>query len=195
MKTKSSVERMPVLREVADKLLLAHEEIDELAVQLALGKAEALDKFEEIKKDFRQRVGELKQLSGSGKPATITNIGKLEIQLELRRAGGRVAFEAQKEKIIDALKRLESKFANSESFHHEVEKFKLKLVILQLSLALKKFEIKDEFRDSMSGARKKIETIAGRARERLLKGKARYSDISDEVQLAYQHMRKAVGKL
>ena len=48
---------------------------------------------------------------------------------------------------------------------------------------------------SMSGARKKIETITSKAREKLLLGKTKYSDISDEVQQPYQHMRNAVGKL
>lgn len=176
-----------LLQEVAGKLLKAHQEIDELAVQLSLGKAEALDKFEEIKKEFRYRLSEWKQLAGARQ---ITNIGKLQIQLDMGKAKDPKSFDAQKEKILTALKALKTP-----AFKYEAEKFKLKLIILQLSLALKKMEIKDEFRQGMTDAKKKIESIADKAKSQLKKGKAKYSDVSDEVQLAFKHMRKAVEKL
>lgn len=195
METLTKPEQGPLLKEIADKLLVAHQEIDELTVQLALGKAEALDKFEEIKKDFRKRVQELKALTQSGDTKNITNIGKLEIQLELGKAKDPGAFEIQKRNILSALTALGEKLTESGAFHHEVEKFKLKIIILQLSLALKKFEIKDDFREHMAGARRKIEHIVGTAREKMKDGKEKYNDLRDEVQLAYKHMRKAIEKL
>jgi len=62
MPTKKEDKDKPVLQRIADQLLVAQQEIDDLALQLALGKAEAREKFQEVKKEFRHHVAEFKIL-------------------------------------------------------------------------------------------------------------------------------------
>src|SRR5689334_24714203 len=61
MRTKETTSGKTLLEEVGEKLQLARQELDELAVQLALGKAEVKDKFEEMKKSFLKRLNELNE--------------------------------------------------------------------------------------------------------------------------------------
>lgn len=51
----------PILVKIADQLLRDQEELDLLAVQISLGKAEVKDKFEEAKKQLKKSVQEFKE--------------------------------------------------------------------------------------------------------------------------------------
>ena len=149
MKTEESVEKT-TLQKVSEKLLAAQQEIDGLALQLALGKADAKDKFEEIKKEFRLQVAEFKNVletvsESSVSPEVRARIEELEIQLALGKADSKDIFDEQKTKIERAIGRLEEeiklKWKSMQTPHfiaHEAEKFKLKLEILRLRFGLKK---------------------------------------------------------
>jgi len=102
MKEETTHEK-PVLQKIADKLLGVQQELDELVGQFALGKAEGKEKFEEIKKEFRQRVSEFKKLlaapaAGLLTPEARQKIEELEVQLALGKAESRELFEQQKRK-------------------------------------------------------------------------------------------------
>ncbi len=206
MKTEETMEKT-VLQKVSEKLLEAKQEIDELALQLALGKAEGKEKFEEIKKEFRTQVTELKDLLTKTSdrdlsPEVKAKIEALELQLSLGKADSKELFEVQKKKIINALSSLETeikeqwqKIKTPHLFAHEVEKFKLKLEILRLRFGLKKFEIKEDYHTWMATARTEITNLTSGAREQLTKGKEKYGDFKDEVSLAYKHLKKAVESL
>jgi len=196
MKTEAtSGQSRQILKEIADKLVAAHQEIDELAIQLALGKAEARDQYELIRKEFRSRIQELKQTLKPLDAKSDKLIVDLEVLLTTTLPVGSKALEEQVTSLLAALKVIGSRVTSSDYFHHEVEKFKLKLIILQLFITVKKFEIKDSFRDAMSVARSKVADITGKMKTKVNEGKATYNDFSDEIQLAYKHMRKAVEKL
>ncbi len=192
---------------ISKNILAGQREIDELAVQLALGKAEARDKFEEIKKEFRERVSELEQLieSTSGKllnPVLRARLEHLELQLSLGKADTRELFDVQKKKILTALDAMEEeiklqlrKIRVPDYFSHEAEKLKLKLEVLRLRYDLKKFEVKDVFKVRMEEARREIERITDGVRVRMGQGRTRYHDFKDEISLAYKHIRKAVESL
>ena len=59
METKA---KKPILQTLGEGLLQMQQEIDELALQLSLGKADAKDKFEEIKSEFKSKLSGLKNL-------------------------------------------------------------------------------------------------------------------------------------
>src|SRR5690349_18101063 len=159
MKDERNTSEKPVLQKIADRLLDVQQELDELVVQFALGKAEGKEKFEEIKKEFRQRVAEFKKLleapaSGLLTPETRQKIEALEVQLALGKAETKELFEEQKEKILKTLSHIESEIVTwvksgklPDDFSHDVEKFKLKLEIIRLKFTLKKFEVKDAFKE------------------------------------------------
>jgi tRNA U34 5-methylaminomethyl-2-thiouridine-forming methyltransferase MnmC len=197
----------PILEKIADKLLKAQQEIDELVIQFALGKAEGKEKFEEIKKEFRQRVSEFKKLLEIVAldfltPETRQKIEELEVQLALGKAESKELFEEQKKKIMKALLEVEAAikpWINStklpDNFSHDVEKFKLKLEIIRLKFQLKKFEIKDAFKNNMADARRKIEKISTGIKQKLEAGSFKYDDFRDEMSLAYKHLKKALTDL
>lgn len=206
MKTEETMEKT-VLQKVSEKLLEAHREIDELALQLSLGKAEGKDKFEEIKKEFRAEVTRLKDLLSNASdnvlsPEVRSRIEALELQLALGRAESRERFDEQKNKIISALHSLETEIKDQwhriqapHQFAHQVEKFKLKLEILRLRFGLKKFEVKEDYHSRMATAKSEINSLTSGARDQLSKGKEKYDDFRDEVSLAYKHLKKAVESL
>jgi hypothetical protein len=195
-----------ILVKIVDKLTEAQQEIDELAVQLTLGKAEAKDKFEEIKKEFGEKVNEFKDLMvtslGEEAPDVKTLISVLERELLKGVADTREAFELQKKNLLKALTSLETviekKFKamiEPPSFLHDVEKFKIKLEILRLKFTLGGMEVSDEFRNNMDLARDYIRRLKERAKEELGEGKDKYEHFHEELQMAYKHFRKAIGGL
>lgn len=199
-------EEKPMLTKVAGQLLKTQQELDELAVQFALGKAEAKDKFEEVKKEFRTQVGILKQSLGAYLLKELVNSTRskfeaLEVQLALGKAESAEVFEAQSKRILRSVRALEKEIRDTlpspevTTFRHEMEKFKLKIEILRLKYFLKKFEMKDSFKEKMVEARKTIDHLKLAAKGKLSSGKERWGDAKDEVQLAYKHLRQALKSL
>ena len=154
----------PFLQKVADRLISVQGEIDELVLQFALGKAEAKEKFEEVKKELRSKISEFKKLvenSGGGivTPELRQKLDELELQLALGMADTADAFEKQRKLIIKTLNSTESALKSWLStvkvpthVHHDIETFKLKLEIIRLRFQLKKFEITDAFKNQMGKA-------------------------------------------
>ena len=208
METLEKTKDKPILVEIAGKLVEAQQELDELVIQFALGKAEAKDKFEEIKSDFRTRMNEWKASSLSGKLASVTlelrnRFEDLEAKLT---SGGKIttreAFEEQKSKIEESLEKLRTEIQTRLAdaidvayFEHELEKFKLKLEILRLRFVLKNFEVKEAFEDGMKSARKKITQTVNSVREKLNPEKSDYDDFKKEIKEVYDHLKKAVKAL
>lgn len=207
MKDEIKNNEKPVLQKIADRLLSVQQELDELVVQFSLGKAEGKEKFEEIKKEFRQRVAEFKKLLDAPASSLLTpearqKIEELEVQLALGKADTRELFEEQKKKILKTLSSVEDQIKTwiksgklPDDFSHEVEKFKLKLEIIRLKFNLKKFEVKDTFKEGMDDARIKIEKIASRVRSKVKDGSSKYNDFRDEMSMAYKHLKKALSEL
>ncbi|MGE0771920.1 MAG: hypothetical protein AB7K37_09440 [Cyclobacteriaceae bacterium] len=206
MTTVKEKEEKTVLERVADYLIEAQRELDELAVQLALGKAEAKLKFEEVKAEFKSKLADFRKLLDEAPdsiPAKVKQgLEKLELQLALGKAETRDAFEEQKDKLLAGVAHIEKEikdwldeFGSTSAIGHEIEKFKLKLEILRLKFNLKKFEISDDFHESMSNARRAIQKIGTAADAKLERGRRNMYDFGEEMAEAYQHLRKAVKNL
>jgi hypothetical protein len=195
-----------LLVRIADKLLEAQREIDELVLQFALGKAEAHDAFEETKKEFSSRVSEFKGTDLGVQVATASQklkalLEELEVQLNLGKSDSKEAFEVQRKKIEGVfrkiraeVKQLKNEVLDKEHLDHEIEKFKLKLEVLRLRFELKKLEVRDSFKDGMQTAKKKIERTASK-----LKGgfspRTNLSAIRKEARGIYKHLRKAIESI
>lgn len=207
MEAETKTTEKSMLEKIAGKLLKAQQELDELAVQFSLGKAEARDKFEEIKREFRTQVTELKHTLTTTVLKEMASVSKakfeeLELQLALGKANTADAFEEQSKKILNSLHALENEIKGKlkqsmevDSFSQEIEAFKLKVEILRLKFILKKFEVKDTFKEKMNDASRVIDKLKTSAKEKMDSGKGKYDDFKDEVQLAYKHLRKALESL
>ncbi len=205
MKIEEAIEKN-VLQKISDKLISAQQEIDELALQLALGKAEAKDKFEEIKNDFRFKVSELKSVLANPtenllNPEIKARIEALEVQLMLGKAESKDLFEKQLKRILNALANLEDTKLNwrrintPDFFIHEAEQFKLKMEILRLRFRLRKFDIRDDYLDKMQTVRREIRKMVSKTRDGINARQGQYNDFSYEISLAYLHIKRAVESL
>jgi hypothetical protein len=207
MKTENETTERPVFQKIADRLLLVQQELDELVVQFALGKAEGKEKFEEIKKEFRQRVSEFKKLLDAPAAKLLTpesrrKIEELEVQLALGKAESKELFEEQKKKILKTLSHVESEVKNwvnsgklPADFSHDIEKFKLKLEIIRLKFELKKFEVTDAFKDQMTHARQQVDKIKTSVKDKFKEKSDQYENFHDEILEGYAHFKKALKNL
>ena len=197
MKTKVEDTEKSILLKTADKLMDAQRELDELTLQLALGKAEAMEKFEEIKKDFRTRIASVKAaLQAEGLLAMSNEIKlrleKLEFALSERKIDDHEMFAAQKRLILKSLLVLEGeikkRLPDSEKIQHllhDFETFKLKMEILRLRIELKRFAIKEELHSDAEEVRKRVNAIIFKAQKAVDKAKLNAEKIGNKVKVSY----------
>lgn len=209
METNNPFNASKIIEKINNGLKKAQQEMEELALQFTLGKVEAADIFEDVKKEFNGKAHEWKQRYESMKVVSLDRITalkvkfeELQVQLALGRADAKDLFEKQQEKILHAINEMETEIKSNpelqehfEDFKTEMEKFKLKLEILKLKYELKKFEVKGDFKNEMTEARIKIDKIVEKMEGKWDGAKVKYADFGDEIDLAYKHLKKAVGKL
>ena len=207
METNETKIKTPLLEKMAEGLLLAQQEIDELALQLSLGKSEAKEKLEEVKKEFVRGISTLKKSLQSALDQPIPLALKMkfeavELQLQVGKVQSKESFDSQIKTLIAAtialeeeIKSLLHKMEVKGYFGHEIEKFLLKLEILRLKFGIKKFEIKEGFRSEMDIVRKSIESFRENAKKLKALPAAAYDDIKTEISSNYKSLRNAIKKL
>jgi hypothetical protein len=205
METEIKQSSKPLLQKLGEAMLEAQQEIDELAVQLSLGKAEAKEKFEEVKSEFTERLNWLKQsikdsFNKSVPMGVKLKLEELELQLKVGKVESMESFDLQRVALIEATIGLENEIRNflekvevSGYFHHEVEKFLLKLEILRLKFGITRFEIKDTFRSRMDRAKKSIHHFIDNAKK--ITSRKGHIDLKEEIAETYKHLKSAVKNL
>ncbi len=182
MDTQTKSTEKPILLNLAEKLVEAQRELDELVLQLALGKAEVRDKYEEIKNEFRYRVVNFKntllsrQAQGVYKDI-IARLDQLEDRLKSGNAESRERFVEEKKFILKTLRAIETEIKillpdnlDIQYVKQEMEDFKLKLEILHLKLLLKRFTIKEELKSNTAEVRRRVSIVIDKARKKVLSG-------------------------
>jgi len=207
METKETKIKTPLLEKMAEGLLQAQQEIDELALQLSLGKSEAKEKLEEVKKEFIKGINTLKKSLQSALDQPIPLALKMkfeavELQLQVGKVQSKESFDSQIKLLIVATIALEEEIRSlvhkmevKGYFGHEIEKFLLKLEILRLKFGIKKFEIKEGFRSEMATVRKSIESFRENAKKLKALPAAAYDDIKTEISSNYKSLKNAINKL
>jgi hypothetical protein len=186
---------------LADWLRKAAVEIEEFQVQFALGKAEAQDTFEDVKKDFREFIHEAKVVLAKGQEKSKdiqTMIEDLQVQLNLGKAETREAFAEQKVKIAKALFDLEAYIVSTktgseilEKTKAEMEKFRIKLEILKLRYELGKKDAQVEFESRKKDFLEKVEEIKKRLSSEEKTTEDKWSHFKQEMGSAFDHLKKA----
>jgi len=192
-----------VLLTLADRLVEAQRELDELTLQLALGKAEGKEKFEDIKKQFSVRLSNLRRVLNSPKVESLSKditvkLDELEKVLNAGKVKDREMFVAQRKLILKSLLAFENEVRKRlpenldvQHFAHEIENFKLKMEILRLKFVLKRFTIRDDIKSNMDETRKKITKLIEKAREKMSSGRKRIIEVNKDVKKAYRKSEKA----
>ena len=119
-----------------DNLKSVQADVEGLLLQFSLGKAEAKDKFEEVKSELKESIRRFKEkYSIDEKSKDLrSKLEELELQLALGKAEAGEIYEEQKKKILKAIRELEDEIKNhakykeySESLKNETEKIQIKL--------------------------------------------------------------------
>lgn len=180
-------------------------ELEEFQLQLVLGKAEASDKYEELKKKFADAIqSAMKKLSNT---KIIGNdlkgkFDELLLQLSLGKAETREVFNEQKIRILNAVQEIENILRTIEigaelylNLYNEIQKFKIKIEILRLKFELKKLDGKNEFEVKKADFEMKIDEIKHKFIEKGSSIKKNWVFFCNEMSEAYVHLKKAFNKL
>lgn len=200
MKTQQAPDNTKILKTVADNLLALQQEIDELALQFALGKAEAKQTYAVIKKDLLASMHTWRYaLRGHLSLEAQVRLDELEAQLINAMAESPELFEKQRHHILVLIQEIEKDFKSwwqkTEKTHHlehEFEKFKLKLEILRLHFTVKKFEIKENFREAMSDVKASVHSLREEVQENL---EETWDQVRDKSSSIYKQFREALSRL
>lgn len=197
MNTQAKITEKTILLNIADRLVEAQRELDELTLQLALGKVEASEKFEEIKKQFRVRLGHLKKSLAVQKIENLTEeisikLKELENELNSGKVEDKEMFTAQKKLIMKSLivfeHEIKNRLAGNEEVRHftrEIENFKLKMEILRMKFELKRFAVKDDIKSNVDALRRQISKWIDKAREKVTAGENKIAGMKHDVKQAF----------
>jgi len=165
--------------------------IDELVVQLSLGKAEAADHVERSKERLKEKIDSVvKALPGGGAGSSLE--GKLEhlrLQLALGRMETRDALENQRERIHHAIEEVREELhdldeGTREELGDAAEGLQLKLNALALNLGIAAIVAEDEAKTWKD----EISQKATRLAERL---KHAASETTEETESTFREAREA----
>lgn len=192
-----------IAKKIVDGINNALAEIDELKVQLALGKAEAKDLYEINKKKFLSNIHEMEnQFRELKKDETILPIvnamESLRVQLALGKAETKELFEEQYTKINQALHQLESELKNNQTisenyarFNLELEKFKIKMNLFALHYKLTKITMLYDYELKKKELSEKLNKFNQQMISKQKEGLERWENFQDEIKEAYHHFKSA----
>lgn len=193
-----TIEETRFIDNVVETLRKAAVEIEELQVQAALGKAEAQEKFEEVKKKFNLVLHESKAKIAAGKEKVDdidTKFDELRVQLELGKADGLDSFREEKRKLLSKLYEIEVKIKTNKQFNRlyafvllEIEKFKLNLSILEQKFEQGKDGAKASFEKGKQEFNQFIETIIAKYGK---KDETKWEHFQAEISEGFSHFKKA----
>lgn len=187
---------------VIDRLRKAAAELEELQVQLSLGKAEARDKFEELKKNFsktiQQIATELKN-AGTEKAVELKSLfDELQVQLSLGRAEAKEVFNEQRKKIENILHQIELKIKGEptnreviDKLFDDIRKFRITLEIIAIAYELGKYEFGDAYKAHKRDFEQKLDTIKKKVETKTDEIEKRAETFKNEITEAYNHLKKA----
>lgn len=185
---------------VADGLRRSADELEEFQVQASLGKMEAFDTYNELKKKYAHYTQEIKLKAIEGKADLENLIGKiqdLQVQFELGKADTIDAFEEQKKKILLAIHEIQVTIKTNPTFIktyamllETLEKIKLKLDILSEKLDPLKEKAKEVYEDKKKDLEKAISSFKEKFNEKT-DVENKFDVFQDELALAYKHFKKA----
>jgi hypothetical protein len=195
-----------IAAKIVEGVKTALAEIDELRVQLALGKAEAKELYEINKKRFHASVQEIentfRELRKDEAILPLVNaMETLRVQLALGKAETKELFEEQYDKIHKALNHIELELKNnktiSENYAHlhlELEKFKIKLELFALHYKLKKISAQFDFENRKAELAEKLDDIKAKMLLKQKEGKQKWENFQVEINEAYNHLKSAFNQ-
>lgn len=196
-------ENSHLIDNVVGALRKAAVELEAFQVQLALGKVEAEDKYEEAKKKFNSFVHESKYKVKEGQKQLDELHGmfdELMVQLTLGKADTLEAFKEQKKWLLHTIHDIEVKIKSSPFLNRmydftliDIEMFKVQLEILEEKYEHGKEYVKDAFDKGKEEFNDFIETF--KAKYSGKKEETRWEHFQSEISEAFSHFKNAFSKV
>ena len=194
-------ENIHFIDKVVEVLKKSAIELEEFQVKAALGKAEAQDKYEDIKKKFNGFIYDSKSKIRVGKEKVEginTSLDELRVQLALGKADSMDAFRAQKKQLLYTIHELEVKIKSNETLKRmyafvliEIEKFKVQLDLLEQKLEHGKEEVEGSFEKGKQEFNLFIDKVKSKYTK---KEETRLEHFQDEISEAFSHFKQAFAK-
>ncbi|MFH4964003.1 hypothetical protein V8G69_03290 [Gaetbulibacter sp. M235] len=177
-------------------------ELEEFQVTTALGKAEAQDKYEEIKKKFNLFIHD-SQFKIKGIKHKIEEINakfeELRVQLALGKAETKEIFKKQKKQWLSLLHEIEVKIKSNETLNSmyalaliEMEQFKIQLEILEQKFNKEPKTSKDSFEKGKNEFNSFIDKFKSKYGKK--KEESKLEHFQNEISEAFDHFKKAFSK-
>jgi len=196
MKNKQDIQ---FVDKVIDALKKTAVNIEELQVQTALGKAEAQDKYEEIKKEFNLFIHDSEyQIKGIKEniDELKTKFDELRVQLALGKAETIEIFKKQKKQLLLTIHEIEVKIKSNKTLNRmyavtliEIEQFKIQLEILEQKYKRDKKETKSTFEKGKEEFNSFVDSI--KAKYGKQKEETKFEHFQNEISEAFTHFKKA----
>lgn len=176
--------------------------LEEFQVKIALGKAEAQDKYEEVKKKFNLFIHDT-EFKIKGVKEDIEELkskfDELRVQLALGKAETKEIFENQKKELLLTLHEIEVKIKSNKTLNRmyaltliEIEQFKIQLEILEQNYNREKSEVKNAFEKG----KQEFNAFIDKVKTKYAKNKeeTKLEHFQNEILEAFIHFKKAFSK-
>ena len=177
-------------------------ELEEFQVKAALGKAEAQDKYEEVKKKFNLFIHDSEfKIKGIKEKIEDVNskFDELRVQLALGKAETKDVFKKQKKQLLLTIHEIEVKIRTNDTLNRmyalaliEIEQFKIQLEILEQKYDKDKSEAKDTFEKGKKEFNFFIDKFKGKYAKK--KEETKLEHFQNEISEAFDHFKKAFSK-
>lgn len=198
METKQEVH---FVDKVVSALRKAAVDLEEFQVQAALGKAEAKETYEEVKKKFNlfMHDSEFKIQGIKEKIEDVnTKFDELRVQMSLGKADAKDIFKERKKELLQLLHEIEVKIKANKTLNKmytialiDIEQFKIQLEILERKFSKDKKEDEGAFKK----ANKEFNTFVQKVKDKYGKKKeTRMEHFQSEIAEAFEHFKNAFTK-
>lgn len=199
MKTKQDIQ---FVDKIIGALRKSAIELEAFQVKAALGKVEAQDKYEEVKKKFNLFIHDsefkIKEIKEKIEELN-TKFDELRVQLALGKAETKEIFKKQKKQILSTLHEIEVKIKTNETLNRmyaltliEIEQFKIQLEILEQKFKKDKKEGKVAFEKGKQEFNSFIDRFKGKYAKK--KEETKLEHFQNEISEAFSHFKKAFSK-
>ncbi|MDX1667533.1 MAG: hypothetical protein R3350_09900 [Saprospiraceae bacterium] len=180
--------------------------VDELEVQLNLGKKEAEKVFEREKsrlsefiKEQREKMDKAGDLAEDKRNELVDRFEKLESKLEEKTEDSKEKFDDYKKEVMDRIHELEGSLQDAEkdfdtAFRKQLLKFKGTLDAYRVQVALASMEAREEVEEKRQELRTKVSEIKQKLQNRE-EAEDRVKQFTKEMQESFNHMKRAFTDL
>lgn len=195
-----NIEKTKFIDTVIEALKKSAVEMEKFQVKVALGKAEAKEGYEEIKKKLNLFIHESKYKIDVGKQKVDeinTKLDEFRVQLTLGKAESVEAFNQQKKQLLLTIHELEVKIKTNERLKRmyaivliEIEAFKIQLKILEIKLD----QGMDKTEFSIEKGKKNFNQFINTLKEKYGKKKeTKWEHFQADISEAFNHFRQAAN--